>query len=66
MDTPFGDGHVLGTFVFRTEKRGEGAGIGLAVCRRIIEAHGGRSWVEPAHGSGSAFPFTLRCPAAAA
>ena len=49
---------IFGMFS-RVDRNAEGVGIGLAICRRVVEAHGGRIWVEPASGGGSAFRFTM-------
>ncbi|HIJ62500.1 MAG TPA: PAS domain S-box protein [Rhodospirillaceae bacterium] len=37
----------------------EGNGIGLAVCKKIVEQHGGRIWIEPSQGEGTTFIFSL-------
>jgi len=41
------------------DKRASGMGLGLAVCKALVEAQGGSIWVEEREGGGSIFCFTL-------
>jgi chemotaxis family two-component system sensor kinase Cph1 len=58
IDPMFHD-RVFGAFKRLHGKDYPGHGLGLAFCKKAIEWHGGRIWVESAPGSGSTFYFTL-------
>ena len=50
--------HIFEAF-YRVKRDSKGLGLGLSIVRKIVEANGGKIWVESERGKGSRFSFTL-------
>ena len=60
LSTPKGNYDKLFDRFFQERPSSEGSGVGLAICKTIVEAHGGKIWVEcEGKGKGTTFKFTL-------
>jgi signal transduction histidine kinase len=55
LEAVFEDFRQVGT----ADKKVEGTGLGLTLCRKFIELHGGKIWVQSEVGMGSTFTFTI-------
>jgi len=52
-------GQLFGLFKRLAHERYPGTGMGLAVCKKVVERHGGRIWLEPTPGGGLTVKFTI-------
>ncbi|HEX3692552.1 MAG TPA: ATP-binding protein [Solirubrobacteraceae bacterium] len=59
IDPQYGERIFLIFQRLHTRERYDGSGIGLAICRKIVECHSGRIWLDPNYRDGACFRFTL-------